>query len=95
MDIIILKQGGLLQTVQAYNPVQSGEPEKGYLEVQRGTMVRVYGDTEFTGYAANAYGEYIFAELYSPNEAQKSDRDDGTSGWRGWLPIDVLTVADA
>ena len=131
----ILKQGGLLQAVKEYNPVES-EPEKGYLEVQRGTMaigrpnlytdtgrppppqpppqpkprpnppptttpttgggvylrcsqVRVYGDTEFTGYAANAYGKYIFAELYRPTEAQKSD------GWRGWLPIDILTVADA
>ena len=88
----ILRQGGVLMAATEYNPRPEPEHDSGYLKVDKGCPVKIYGGCEEPGNSDNVYGKYAYAELYSPAEEQLIPRQDGTYPCRGWVPTDVLAL---
>ena len=88
----ILCQGGVLMAARDYNPRPEPEHDSGYLKVDKGCPVKIYGGCEEPGNSDNVYGKYAYAELYSPTEEQLIPRQDGTYPCRGWVPTDVLSL---
>ena len=84
--------GGVLMAATYYNPRPEPEHDSGYLKVDKGCPVKIYGECEEPGNSDNVFGNYVYAELYSPTEEQLIPRQDGTYPCRGWVPTDVLSL---
>ena len=70
------------------------EPEEGYLSVQKGSTLWVYGNTVADGDHGNLFRRYAYAQSSHPvADTEHPWKVAWKIGCKGWLPTDVLMLA--